>query len=117
MKRRRSKKKAAAIHGELQLIAGGKRARPTLENLSPEVERAWFEFDRGSVLRQLDDLRKAVAVDAKELGLVAVEGVFEVRLSEELLRASRSLTVLAKQVGKLWNEVSRAGGYPGGKKK
>jgi hypothetical protein len=99
------------------LIATRKRSRPTLENLSPEAERSWFEFDRDAVLRQLDDLRKAIGVDAKELGMVAVEGVFEPPLAGDLLRTSRSLEAVARQIANLWSEVSRANGYPKGKKK
>ena len=105
------------MHAELQLMAGGKQPRPTLQNLSPEMERNWFQFDRGSVLSQLDDLRKAIAVDAKELGMVAVEGVFEAPLAGDLLRTSRSLQTLAKHIASLRSEVSRASGYPKRKRK
>jgi hypothetical protein len=111
------KKKATVARAELQLIAHRKPSRPTLENLTPEVERTWFQFDRDAVLRQLDELRKAIGVDAKELGMVAVEGVFEPPLAADLLRTSRSLQLVAKQIGDLWSEVSRASGYPKGKKK
>jgi hypothetical protein len=115
--KRRKKNTGAAVHAELQLTASGKRSRSTLENLSPEVERTWFEFDRTAVLRRLDDLRKAIGVDAKELGMVAVEGVFEPSLSGDLLRTSRILQTLARQIGNLWSEVSRASGYPTAGKK
>jgi len=100
------------MHAELQLIAGGKRPHSKLENLSPVVERNWFEFDRDAVLRELDDLRKAIAVNAKELGMVAVEGVFEPPLAGDLHRTSRSLQAVARQISNLWNEVSHASGYP-----
>ena len=81
-------------------------------DINPEIEHSWFEFDRIAVLRQLDELNGAIDANAKELQMVAAEGVFDKSLSVELLRASRSLQTIAKDVSALRGRVTRASGYP-----
>ncbi len=103
-----------------QLRAAHADSRPTRSqrsDISPELERQWFEFDRGAVLRQIDVVRGALDENANELGLVAVEGVFEKSLSDELSRTSRALHVIAQELTALRGLVARANGYPKGDKK
>jgi hypothetical protein len=85
--------------------------------MSPEIERSWFEVDRVAVLRQLDELTGAIDANAKELKMVAAEGVFDKSLSVELQRASRSLQAIAKDIGTLRGRVTRAEGYAKGTRK
>ena len=81
------------------------------------VERNRFECDRDDVLRQIDDLRGAITSGARELEMVAAEGVFEASLAEDLLRTARSLRATAKQVGNLRNEASGISDSPRSERK
>jgi hypothetical protein len=81
-------------------------------DLSPEIEHSWFEFDRMAVVRQLYKLNAAIDANAKKLQMIAAEGVFEKSLSVELLRTSRTLQTIAKDVTALRGRVTRASGYP-----
>lgn len=69
------------------------------------------------MLRQIDVVRGAIDENANELGMVAVEGVFEKSLSDELSRTSRALHVIAQELTALRGLVARANGYPKGDKK
>ena len=100
-------------NAQLSTARAEKRSRSaTSPDIRPEIEHSWFEFDRIAVLRQLDELNGAIDANAKELGMVAAEGVFDKSLSVELLRASRSLQTIAKDIGALRGQVTRANGYP-----
>ena len=46
-------------------------------DINPKLERQWFEFDRSAVLSLIDSTQTAVNGNAKELEMVAAEGVFE----------------------------------------
>lgn len=81
-------------------------------DLSPNLERRWFEFDRDEVLRHIDSTQVAVDGEAKELKMVAEEGVFRKLLSHELLRKSRVLKGVARHLRALRRAVGRARGYP-----
>ena len=81
------------------------------------LEHQWFEFDRIDVLRQIDKVRSAIAENAKELGMVAAEGVFEMPLSAELLRSSRALGTIAQELKRLRGLVTRTTRYAKAKKK
>ncbi len=87
-------------------------ARSVSLDISPRLERKWFEFDRSVVLRQIDTIQNAIDQNAKELGMVAVEGVFEKSLSYELSRTSRSLLATVQKLSSLRALVARAKGYP-----
>jgi len=76
------------------------------------LEHRWFEFDRRTVLSQIDLVHRTIDGNAKELSMVAVEGVFEKSISDELSRTSRSLQTLARQLGVLRARVATADGYP-----
>lgn len=91
--------------------------RSSLEEVTPAIERRWFEFDRGAVLRQIDLVHGTIDENATDLGMVAVEGVFDKPLSDELLRSSRSLHLLAQELNSLRGLVARASGYPRANKK
>jgi len=103
-----------------QLRTAHADSRPTRSqgsDISPELERRSFEFDRSAVLRQIDMVQGAIDDNANELGMVAAEGVFEKSLSDELSRASRALHVIAQELTALRGLVTRANGYPKGDKK
>jgi hypothetical protein len=86
-------------------------------DIAPRLERKWFEFDRSAVLRQIDLVQNAIDQNAAELGVVAVEGVFEKPLSDGLLRASRALHLIAHELGALHGLVAHTTRYPKGRKK
>ncbi len=105
-------------NAQLSTVRAEKRPRSaTLPDISPATERSWFEFDRIAVLRQLDELNGAIEANANDLGMVAVEGVFDQSLSDELRRTSRSLLTIAKDIGTLRGQMRRANGYPKGIRK
>lgn len=90
----------------------GSDKRRDVIDINPRLERNWFEFDRKAVLRQIDTLQDAIDQNARELGMVADEGVFEQSLSSELSRASRALQAMRRELKTLRGEVARASGYP-----
>jgi hypothetical protein len=79
--------------------AKGRPARSDPSDIGPELERRWFEFDRNAVLRQIEMAQGALDENANELEMVAVEGVFEKSLSDELSRTSRSLYAISQELG------------------
>jgi hypothetical protein len=81
-------------------------------HVSQELERRWFRFDRDQVLQRIDSTHEAVDGEAKELQMVAKEGVFRTLLSRELLRKSRMLNAVARQLTVLRRAVARARAYP-----
>ena len=91
--------------------------RSNVGGIPPQMERRWFEFDRSAVLRQIDLVQRTINENADDLGMVAVEGVFEKPLSDELLRTSRTLQVMAQELTALRGQVSRVSGYPKADKK
>jgi hypothetical protein len=64
------------------------------------------------VLRQIDSTERAVAGEAKELEMVAYEGIFRKLLSRRLLSKSRVLNGVAWQLRALRRAVGRTRGYP-----
>ena len=97
--------------------AKARPARSDASEISPELERRWFEFDRNAVLRQIELAQGAIGENANELEMVAVEGVFEKSLADELSRTSRSLCAIAQELSALHGLVARASGYPKADKK
>jgi hypothetical protein len=81
-------------------------------NVTPELERRWFELDRNEVLGQIDLTEAAVAGEAKDLEMVAYEGMFRKLLSRRLLTESRVLNGVARQLRALRRAVGRARSYP-----
>ncbi len=69
------------------------------------------------MLRQIDLVQHTIDENADDLGMVAVEGVFEKPLSDELLRTSRALRLVAQELTALRGQVSRVSGYPKADKK
>ena len=102
----------------LQRAQGNDRpTRPRLADITPKLERRWFEFDRGAVLRQIDMMHGTIDQNATDLGMVAVEGVFEKPLSDELVRTSRALHLMAQELTSLRGQIARASSYPKADKK
>ena len=116
--KRKSRKNGRRMktNAELRLVGVDKRPRTGAE-VSPSLERSWFEFDRGVVLRQLDDLNAAIGSNANELKMVAAEGVFDPALSDGLLRTSRALRVIGNSIIALRKQVMRAAEFPAGPSK
>ena len=85
--------------------------------ISADLERRCFEFDRDSVLQQIERLRNIIDNHAEDLGMVAFEGVFEKPLAAGILRTSRSLRTLSKELIALRTMLSEANGYPKPEKK
>lgn len=86
-------------------------------DIAASMERAWFEFDRAGVLRQLGDIDRAITANAVELKMVAEEGVFARPLAVELSRAARILLSIAKDLKNLGQVVRRVDQYPPESKK
>jgi len=80
--------------------------------VSRKLERKWFEFDRSAVQDQLGLVERAIDEHARDLGWVAAEGVFEKPLSGRLLRTSRALHSMAKELSALRGEVAKTDDYP-----
>ena len=95
----------------------GRPAQSEPSDVAPGLERRWLEFDRDVVLRQIDLIKSTIDANVNDLGMVAVEGVFDKSLSNGLLRTSRSLQVIAKELNALRSLVVHATGYPKGDKK
>ena len=95
----------------------GRPARSDPSDTTLTLERRCFEFDRSAVLRQIDLVRGTIDKNANDLGMVAVEGVFEKSLSDGLLRGSRALHGVAQELRALRGLVARTNGYPKGVKK
>jgi hypothetical protein len=104
-------------NAELRLVRVDKSTQFAATDISPDIERSWFEFDRSVVLGHLDDLNGAIDANANELMMVAAEGVFDKSLSDGLLRTSRALRTIANSIGALRNQVTQAANYPGGARK
>ncbi len=89
---------------------GSRLTGSAVSDLGPRLERKCFGFDRDTVLRQIDLVHGTIDKNAEELGMVAVEGVFEKLLSDRLLRTSRSLREIASQLGALRAQVVKSRG-------
>jgi hypothetical protein len=90
----------------------GRPAHFDPKKISPELERRWFELDRNEVLREIDSTENVVTGEAKELEMVAYEGMFRKLLSRRLLSESRVLNGVARQLRALRRAVGRARSYP-----
>jgi len=63
---------------QLKTVPVDKRpVRGAAQDISPKLERTWFKFDRNVVLHQIDKIQGTINENAKQLGMVAAEGVFE----------------------------------------
>src|ERR1700730_11358615 len=100
-------------NAELKLVRVDNSLHSEATDIGPDAERSWFEFDRGMVLRHLDDLNDAIEANANELRMVAAEGVFDKSLSDVLLRTSRTLRTIANGISTLRSQVTQAATFPG----
>lgn len=80
--------------------------------VSAQLERKWFEFDRNIVTGVLDTLKGALHEGAAQMDMIAAEQMFDVSLSGTLLRTSRRLGRMETRLKKLGLEVDDATGYP-----
>jgi hypothetical protein len=69
---------------------------------------AYFEIDRSAVLRQLQNLLRAIDEGAEDMEMVAAERVFGKSLSRALERRARQLRRTAKDLNSLLHWVKRA---------
>jgi hypothetical protein len=95
---------------QARTVRGGKQS--ALPNITPQLERRWFEFDRTAVLRQIDLVQGAIGGNVGDLEMVAVEGVFEKGLSGALSRTSRALHVIDAELTALRGLVTHTSHYP-----
>jgi hypothetical protein len=70
--------------------------------------REIFEIDRSNVVLQLRTLRHAIDEGAQEMEMVAAERVFAKSLSRTLMRRSRKLRVVEKDLNSLLRLVERS---------
>jgi len=98
---------------QLKTVPVDKRpVRGAAQDISPKLERTWFKFDRNVVLHQIDKIQGTINENAKQLGMVAAEGVFEKPLSDDLLHTSRALGAIAQELAALRGLVGRTSHYP-----
>lgn len=98
-------------HSQFRSLRTNNRVtRSAVSDLGPRLERKCFEFDRDTILRQIDLIHGTIDKNAEELGMVAVEGVFEKPLSDRILRTSRSLREIASQLGALRVQIVKSRG-------
>jgi hypothetical protein len=69
---------------------------------------AYFEIDRSTVLRQLQNLMRAIDEGAEDIEMAAAEGVFDKSLSRVLHRRAGQLHRTAKDLNALLRSVARA---------
>ena len=74
----------------------------------PNGTLEYFEIDRSTVLEQLQYLRRTIDEGAREMEMVAAEGVFDKSLSRLLEGRARSLHRTAKDLNSLLRSVARA---------
>lgn len=74
----------------------------------PNDELAYFEIDRFTIVRQLQNLRRAMEKGAEDMEMVAAERVFVKSLSGALERRARQLHRAAKDLNSLLRSVARA---------
>ncbi len=73
-----------------------------------ESERDFFEFDRSTLIGQLNALRLTVRNAMTEIALVAAENVFDPPLSAKLKRKARALERVAQRLDDLGKVLARA---------
>lgn len=88
----------------------GTRRRST--EVSAELERKWFDFDRNVVTGVLDTLHRAIHQGASQMEMIAAEQMFDGLLSGTFSRTARRLGRVATRLKKLSLEVNGASGYP-----
>ena len=79
-----------------------------------DSERSLFQFDRSTVVSQLNALRRTIVGAATELQMVADERVFDKQLSVRLERRAKVLLKMAKSLNDLHVAVGQAQ-FPGKK--
>jgi hypothetical protein len=117
-RRKRNLRRPTTQLAEIETDRANQRSAQTpAPGISRNLEHKWFESDRSAVLRQIDLVQGAIDRNAQELGMVAVEGVFEKPLSDGLSRASRALHAIARELGSLRVLITRSSRYPKAKRK
>ena len=71
-------------------------------------ELTYFEFDRSTVTRELQNLKSAIEEGAKQIEMVAAERVFDQSLSRKLVQRARKLQLVARDLNELLKLVARA---------
>ena len=89
---------------------GSIKSRTT--DVSAELERKWFDFDRNVVTGVLDTLHRAIHQGASQMEMIAAEQMFDALLSGTFSRTARRLGRVATRLKKLSLEVNGASGYP-----
>jgi len=85
------------------MLRGKKRPHKRATN-----EITYFEIDRATVARELQNLKSAIEEGAKQIEMVAAERVFDQSLSRELVRRARKLQLVARDLNGLLKLVARA---------
>jgi hypothetical protein len=101
--------------GDSQLRPGsaeraGSRNRPL--EISAELERKWFEFDRNVVTGVLNNLQRSIHQGATQMEMIAAEQMFDTLLSKTLSRTARRLERVTLNLERLTREVNDTIGYP-----
>ena len=81
---------------------------------SPGTSDRWpdqaqiFQIDRSRMVFLLRDLRRGLDEGAKEMAMVAVEGVFTKSRSRSLTRWARKLRLVSKDLSRLMRQIEGA---------
>ena len=89
---------------------GSIKSRTT--DVSAELERKWFEFDRNIVTGVLDTLKGAIHEGAAQMEMIGAEQMFDTALSGSFSRTARRLGRMETRLKKIALEVDGASGYP-----
>jgi len=102
------------MNGDAQLRKAHVSGKSQLTSVEPDrdLERRWFEYDRGAVLGQIDLLHRAVDQNSEELAMVAEEGVFKKMVSDKLSRTARILRAISEELDGLRAQVAKTSTYP-----
>ncbi|HLI78885.1 MAG TPA: hypothetical protein VKV03_02815 [Candidatus Binataceae bacterium] len=80
--------------------------------ISPALERKWFEFDRDAVSGVLDTLQRAIDQGATQMEMIAAEQIFDSILSKTFSRTARRLDRVLLELKRLVIGINGATGYP-----
>jgi hypothetical protein len=80
--------------------------------ISPVMERKWFEFDRDTVSGALDKLQRAIHQGATQMEMISAEQMFDSMLSKTFSQTARRLDRLLPRLKRLGIEINGATGYP-----
>jgi hypothetical protein len=81
-------------------------------SLPAQKERHFFEYDRKTVLSQMDSITRESRDSAEQLEMIAAERIFDQSTSGEFTRVATTFSGLLRELSAVRVLVSRARSYP-----